>query len=115
MRSTLDLTDNNREGRAVRSCLNFYRYTEYNLSKNIHAKNAIVKGLINQLTTMVNNSPLGFFPISLTELKSIWTIIGKIINQTNTATGIFTVAIFISLRIVIEFPKIFPRTIPPII
>src|SRR5690554_5344767 len=52
----------------------------------------IVKGLISQFTVVVITSPLGCFPTLLIELKSICNIIGKIIAQISTATGIDTCA-----------------------
>ena len=48
----------------------------YSLVKNTHAKKAMVKGLINQLTTTVRPSPFSCGPMRRTLSKSTCTIMG---------------------------------------
>src|SRR5699024_1662502 len=50
----------------------------------------MVNGLINQFTTVVKINPLGFFVAFTILLKSIFNIIGKIINHIKIAVGIDT-------------------------
>src|SRR5690625_409056 len=50
----------------------------------------IVNGLINQLMVVVKINPLGFLVALTILLKSIFNIIGKIINQIKIAVGIDT-------------------------
>src|SRR5690554_4906427 len=60
--------------------------------KNSQAIANIVNGLISQLTLVVIIKPLGWRRTFNTALKSTCTIIGKIIAQISTATGIDTCA-----------------------
>ena len=48
------------------------------------------KGLTSQLTNRVIKRPLGFLPTWTMELKSIFSIIGKIISQMRTTMGTLT-------------------------
>jgi hypothetical protein len=54
----------------------------------------MVNGLMSQLTTTVSPSPFQLRETYFNEEKSIWTIMGKIISQTKTATGMLTLATF---------------------
>src|SRR5690554_3846288 len=60
--------------------------------KKNQAITTMVKGLINQFTAVVITSPFGWRLTLSTEVKSTCTIMGKIIAQINTATGIDTCA-----------------------
>ena len=50
----------------------------------------MVKGLISQFVAHVTIRPFGFFETFMILLKSIFNIIGKIINQIKIAVGIET-------------------------
>ena len=58
--------------------------------KKNHANRYMLKGFSNQFTEVVTARPPGSRPTRRTDPKSTLTIIGRIIAQINTATGMLT-------------------------
>ena len=80
--------------------------------KNSQAMPNIVNGLISQLTTVVTMSPFLRAPTRLSDAKSICSIMGKIISQISTATGI-DICAYENLESVVATPgQVFPMSVP---